>query len=188
MHTPLRPSLLLLAALAMPVAHAQDEPIELGDGLAPPSADEQLDTDIVETTVEAGTFRKLVAFVEAAGLDEALSGAGPYTLFAPTDEAFEALPDGFVDQLMDPAMHDDLVELLSYHVVPEAMDGAALAELVDGLGAESATIPTLIDGLTLVVESQVGVTIDGAEIVRPDMKATNGIVHGIDTVLLPDAS
>ncbi len=184
----LHPSLILIGVLATPLAHGQDEPIELGDGLAPPSAENQRETDIVETTVAAGTFGKLVAFVQASGLDEALAGAGPYTLFAPTDAAFDALPDGYVDQLMDPAMHDDLVKLLSYHVVPEALDSAALAKLVEGIGPQTATIPTVLEGLTLVIENQVGVTVDGAEIVRPDMKATNGFVHGIDTVLLPDAS
>lgn len=144
-------------------------------------------TDIVGTVGAAGTFGKLVAAVQASGLADTLEGQGPYTLFAPTDAAFQALPDGYVDSLLDPSMHDDLVALLSYHVVPGKLSLADLQKMVGGLGLDTASIETL-DGHTLVIDDEAGLSVDGATIVKPDLASTNGVVHGIDTVLLPDAS
>ena len=172
---PARPFAVAVALLALAgSAGAQD-------GAEGPAA------DVVEAVAGAGGFGRLVAAIEASGLAAELTGEGPWTLFAPTDEAFDALPDGYVDGLLEPAVHDELVELLSYHVVRGRFATADLAGMVDDDGMASATIETL-DGHTLVVEDQAGLRIDGAEILGADIEAGNGIVHAIDTVLLPDAS
>ena len=168
----------LVAAL---VALALAGPVNAQDDSEGPAA------DVVEAVVEAGRFGRLVAAMEASGLADELKGEGPWTLFAPTDAAFDALPDGYVDGLLDPAVRDGLVELLSYHIVRGKLATGDLAAMVDGDGMASATIDT-IDGHTLVVEDQAGLRIDGAEIVGADIEAENGVVHAIDTVLLPDAS
>lgn len=132
--------------------------------------------NIVETAIAAGNFTTLVAAVEAAGLVEALSGEGPFTVFAPTDEAFAALPEGTVDALLaDPS--GDLTQILLYHVVPGQV---MAADVTDGLAAET------LQGapVTFMVMGD-GVMINEANIVATDIVASNGVIHVIDAVILP---
>lgn len=155
--------------------------------LATPDADDQVDMDIVTTLTDRGDFTTFLTALEAADLLGTLQEAGPFTLFAPTDEAFDALPEAAVASLMLPENRARLVAMIGYHIVPEKLSAQALSDMVSGIGADPATIPT-VSGKTLVVDSRVGLTVDGAEVRTPDIGATNGIVHAIDTVLLPDAS
>ena len=140
--------------------------------------------DIVDTAIAAGDFTTLVAAVQAAGLEETLRGEGPFTVFAPTDEAFAALPTGTLDALLaDPT--GQLTDILTYHVVP----GAVLAADVVGLDGQAVTT---VNGATFTV----GVADDGTvtltdaagnevTVVATDVEASNGVIHVIDGVLLP---
>jgi uncharacterized surface protein with fasciclin (FAS1) repeats len=141
-------------------------------------------TDIVDTAIAAGDFTTLVTAVQAAGLEETLRGPGPFTVFAPTDDAFAALPAGTVDTLLaDPT--GDLADILTYHVV----DGAVMAADVAGLdGQDVATV----NGATFAVEvgDDGGVSLTDAAgntvtVVQTDIAASNGVIHVIDGVLLP---
>ncbi len=135
------------------------------------------DMDIVDTATEAGNFTTLLAAAEAAGLVETLKGEGPLTVFAPTDEAFAALPEGTVDTLLMPENQDQLVDLLTYHVV----EGAVMSgDLTDGMET------TAVNGGTLTIATEGGVTVNGATVTTPDIAASNGVIHVIDTVLMPE--
>ena len=136
-------------------------------------------TDIVDTAVAAGTFTTLVAAVTAAGLVETLKGAGPFTLFAPTDDAFAALPAGTVEELVKPENKAKLTAILLLHVVP----GKVMAADVAGQVMDPATA----GGATVHVDGTNGVTVDGAKVVTADIECTNGVIHVIDGVLLPKA-
>ena len=127
--------------------------------------------------VAAGTegFGTLVAAVQAAGLAETLSGEGPFTVFAPTDEAFAALPEGVLDALLLPENKDTLVKILTYHVVPGTV---MAADVTDG---EVATV----EGQTVTLSTADGVTVNGAKVVQADVVADNGVIHVIDAVILP---
>ena len=132
--------------------------------------------DIVDTAVGAGTFNTLVAAVQAAGLEETLRGEGPFTVFAPTDDAFAALPEGTVETLLMEENLDQLVAILTYHVVPgTVMSG----DLSDGMMA------TTVQGGDIEVGVMDGVTINGANVVAADIAASNGVIHVIDAVILP---
>lgn len=141
-------------------------------------------SDIVDTAIAAGDFTTLVAAVRAAGLEDTLRGDGPFTVFAPTDEAFAALPPGTVDTLLeDPT--GDLANILTYHVVP----GAVLAADVAGLNGQDVTT---VEGaaLTVNVAGDGSVTLtDGAgndvAVVTTDIETSNGVIHVIDGVLMP---
>ena len=132
---------------------------------------------IVETAVEAGSFQTLVKAVQAAGLAETLSGEGPFTVFAPTDEAFEALPEGTLQSLLAADAKDKLTGVLTYHVVP----GKVLAaQVVDLDGAKT------VNGQRLQISAgQDGVQVDGANVVQTDIRCSNGVIHVIDAVLMP---
>ena len=133
-------------------------------------------SNIVETAVSAGSFNTLVAAVQAAGLVETLSGEGPFTVFAPTDEAFAALPAGTVENLLLPENKDQLVAILTYHVVPAQVKAA------DVTAGEAPTV----NGQTATIEVAEGsVTIEGANVVQTDVAASNGVIHVIDQVILP---
>ena len=134
------------------------------------------DMNIVETAVGAGSFTTLVAAVEAAGLVETLSGEGPFTVFAPTDEAFAALPEGTVESLLLPENMDQLVSILTYHVVPGAVMST---DLSDGMMA------TTVEGSEITIGTMGGVTVNGANVVTADIAASNGVIHVIDAVILP---
>ena len=136
--------------------------------------------DIVDTAISAGSFNTLVAAVQAAELVEALKGAGPYTVFAPTDEAFAALPAGTVENLLKPENQAQLQAVLLYHVVSGKIMAADI-----GSGAQPATL----QGATIdVVGSASGVTVNGANVVSADVVTSNGVIHVIDAVILPPAS
>jgi len=132
--------------------------------------------DIVDTAVAAGSFTTLVAAVEAAGLVETLKGEGPFTVFAPTDEAFAALPEGTVETLLMPENLDQLVSILTYHVVSgSVMSG----DLSDGMMA------TTVQGGDLMISTSNGVMVNDATVTTADIEASNGVIHVVDTVIIP---
>jgi len=134
--------------------------------------------DIVDTAVAAGSFQTLAAALQAAGLVETLKGPGPFTVFAPTDAAFAKLPAGTVESLLKPENKAKLTAILMYHVVP----GRVLAAQVGGM----TSAPTA-NGQTLAISSENGiVTVDGARVTKADILCSNGVIHVIDTVLLPN--
>lgn len=134
--------------------------------------------DIVDTAVKAGQFNTLTAAVKAAGLVDTLKGPGPFTVFAPTDAAFNKLPPGTVQNLLKPENKAQLVSVLTYHVVPGKVTSTALA----GKVTEAKTVQgqsVKIDG------TRGGVMVDNARVVSADVGASNGVIHVIDTVILP---
>ena len=133
--------------------------------------------DIVDTAVAAGSFKTLAAALQAAGLVETLKGQGPFTVFAPTDAAFAKLPAGTVDDLLKPANKAKLVAILTYHVVPGKVMAAQAATL---------TSAKTVNGASLTIRARDGkVMIDKATVTATDIAASNGVIHVIDTVLLP---
>ncbi len=132
--------------------------------------------DIVDTAVEAGSFTTLAAALEAAGLVETLKGEGPFTVFAPTDEAFAALPEGTVEMLLMPENKDQLVAILTYHVVAGKVMST---DLTDDMMA-----PT-VQGSDLMVDLSDGVKVNEATVTTADIEASNGVIHVIDAVLMP---
>ena len=134
--------------------------------------------NIVETAVAAGQFKTLAAALEAAGLIDALTGKGPFTVFAPTDEAFAKLPAGTVESLLKPENKEKLKSILLYHVVP----GNVTAQQVMKLNGR--TVKTL-EGGSIKVNTMHGVTVDDARVTKTDIQASNGVIHVIDTVLIP---
>lgn len=134
-------------------------------------------SDVIELAVKAGNFKTLAAAIEAAGLVEALKSKGPFTVFAPTDEAFAALPKGTVESLLKPENKDQLVAILKYHVVA----GRNFADQVVAMEQ----LATLQGGMLKVVVSEDGVTVGGAKVLKTDLQARNGVIHVIDRVLLP---
>ena len=134
--------------------------------------------NIVETAVAAGQFKTLAAALEAAGLIDALTGEGPFTVFAPTDEAFAKLPAGTVESLLKPENKEKLKSILLYHVVA----GNVTAKQVTKLNGR--TVKTL-EGGSIKVSTMDGVTVDDARVTKTDIQASNGVIHVIDTVLMP---
>ena len=132
--------------------------------------------NIVETAIESGSFGTLVAAVKAAGLAETLSGTGPFTVFAPTDEAFKNLPAGTVEMLLKPENKAKLVSVLTYHVV----SGKANAAAVTGQ-KEWKTV----EGTNVEISTTEGAKINNANITKTDIECSNGIIHVIDAVILP---
>jgi uncharacterized surface protein with fasciclin (FAS1) repeats len=141
-----------------------------------PARAEAQSKDIVDTAVAAGSFKTLAAALQAADLVETLKGKGPFTVFAPTDEAFAKLPAGTVETLLKPENKDKLRRILTYHVV----SGKVMA--ADAMKLRSAKA---VSGDTLSIAAMNGVTIDNARVVKADVAASNGVIHVIDTVLLP---
>jgi uncharacterized surface protein with fasciclin (FAS1) repeats len=135
--------------------------------------------DIVDTAVAAGTFSTLAAALTAAGLVETLKGAGPFTVFAPTDDAFKKLPAGTVESLLEPGNHAKLTKILTMHVLA----GQVLSSAIAG----HKLTPMSLAKEALNVDGTHGVTVNGAGVVTPDIMCTNGVIHVIDTVLLPAA-
>ena len=133
--------------------------------------------DIVDTAVSAGNFKTLVAAIQAAGLAETLKGAGPFTVFAPTDEAFAKLPAGTVEDLLKPENKEKLVAILTYHVVP----GKVMAADVSG----KQTMAKSVQGSEITVNGTDGVMVDNAKVTTADIAADNGVIHVIDNVIMP---
>ena len=130
---------------------------------------------IVDVAAGNADFETLVAAVKAAGLVETLSGEGPFTVFAPTDEAFAKLPAGTLEDLLKPENKDKLVAILTYHVVPAQV----LAKDV-----QAGEAPT-VNGKKLTLATEGGVTVNGAKVIAADLVGSNGVIHVIDTVVLP---
>jgi uncharacterized surface protein with fasciclin (FAS1) repeats len=136
--------------------------------------------DIVDTAVAAGSFNTLVAAVQAAGLVDTLKSKGPFTVFAPTDAAFAKLPAGTVENLLKPENKDQLVAVLTYHVI----SGKVMAADIAGKTLNAATV----QGQSVAINATgSAVTIDAATVVSVDIEASNGVIHVIDTVILPAA-
>ncbi len=135
------------------------------------------DKDIVDTAVGAGQFNTLAAALTAAGLVETLKGAGPYTVFAPTDEAFAALPAGTVDNLLKPENKDQLTAVLTYHVVPGKVMAADVVKITEAKTVNGAMITVKVDGDTVMIND--------ATVTAADVAASNGVIHVIDKVILP---
>ena len=132
--------------------------------------------DIVAVADGAGKFKTLCAAVKAAGLEETLQGKGPFTVFAPTDEAFAKLPKGTLDDLLKPENKEKLAAILTYHVLP----GEVMAADVKTMKAKT------VNGQSLDVMVEDGkVTVDKAKVIMADVPASNGVIHAIDTVLMP---
>ena len=135
--------------------------------------------DIVDTAVAAGSFTTLVAAVQAAGLVETLKGAGPFTVFAPSDDAFAKLPAGTVEELVKPESKAKLTAILLLHVLPGAVKSTDIA----GTQVDAVTA----GGDTVHVDGTDGVTVNGAKVVSADIACSNGVIHVVDTVILPKA-
>jgi uncharacterized surface protein with fasciclin (FAS1) repeats len=132
--------------------------------------------DIVDIATGNESFSTLVAALKAADLVETLKGDGPFTVFAPTNAAFAALPEGTVEDLLKPENKDTLTAILTYHVVPgKVMSG----DLSDGMMAET------VQGGKVTIGTGGGVTVDGANVVQADIEASNGVIHVIDGVIMP---
>ena len=148
-------------------------------GLASAAFAQAAGPNLVETAQQAGQFGTLLAAAEAAGLVETLTGEGPYTIFAPTDAAFEALPEGTVETLLKPENQQQLADILLYHVVPGKVMST---DLQDDMEAETA-----LSGQTVTIDLDDGVTVEGATVTSADVEASNGVIHVIDKVILPES-
>lgn len=161
----------LALAIAGGLALSSSQALAYGQSDAPKQT-------IVEIAAGNGDFSTLVAAVQAAGLADTLSGEGPFTVFAPTNAAFEKLPAGTVENLLKPENRDQLVAVLTYHVVP----GKVMA--ADVVGLQSATT---VNGQSIDISVEGGtVKIDGATVTATDIAGSNGVIHVIDSVILPD--
>ena len=146
--------------------------------------------DIIDNAVNSKDHTTLVAAVKAAGLVETLKGAGPFTVFAPTNDAFAALPAGTVDTLLKPENKATLTGILTYHVVAGKMDAAALSKAIaDGKG--KAMIKTIAGGTLTAMKSSTGITVTdekggSAKVTIADVYQSNGVIHVVDTVVMPN--
>jgi uncharacterized surface protein with fasciclin (FAS1) repeats len=136
--------------------------------------------DIVDTAVAAGSFKTLAKALQAADLVETLKGKGPYTVFAPTDEAFGKLPEETLNDLLKPENKQKLQRILTYHVVPGRVASADVVKLRSAKAVSGDTIDIKANGGSVMV--------DGARVVKTDVQASNGVIHVIDSVILPDES
>ncbi len=156
----------LLASMTANAGHH-----EKGEGMAKPT--------IVEVAAGNPDFSTLVAALKAAGLVDALSGEGPFTVFAPTDAAFAKLPAGTVEELLKPENKQKLTSILTYHVVSGKVMAADAVKLTEATSLEGDTIA--------ISASDAGVKVDGANVTATDIKASNGVIHVIDAVIMPGA-
>ncbi len=140
-------------------------------------AETMMKADIVDTAIAAGSFNTLVAAVQAASLEATLRSDGPFTVFAPTDAAFAKLPAGTVDMLLLPENKDKLTSILTYHV----LSGKVKSKKLLGKTMKAATV----EGSKVFVDGRNGVEVDGAKVITADIKTSNGIIHVIDTVIMP---
>jgi uncharacterized surface protein with fasciclin (FAS1) repeats len=140
-----------------------------------PAAAPAAEKDIIETAASAGKFTTLAKALAEAGLVETLKGTGPYTVFAPTDEAFASLPAGTLDGLL--ADKAKLAEVLTYHVVPGKVTAADVAKMTEA---------TTVQGGKVRIDTAVGVKVNDANVVATDIMASNGVIHVIDRVILPN--
>jgi len=136
--------------------------------------------DIVDTAVEAGQFETLAAALGAAGLVDTLKGKGPFTVFAPTDDAFAKLPEGTVDNLLKPENKDQLTAILTYHVVPGSVMAADVVKLSEAETVNGKKVNIKTEGDSVMIND--------AKVVSADVAASNGVIHVIDAVILPPES
>ena len=171
-------ALLATAACSGETAPATPTPAPAAEAPAPEPAP-VMAKDIVDTAVGAGQFNTLVAAVQAAGLEETLRGAGPFTVFAPTDAAFAALPAGTVEDLLKPENKAKLTAILTYHVLP--------AEVMSSAVAGQKLTPATVQGATVTVDGTTAgtVKVNDATVVGADVDASNGVIHVIDKVIMP---
>jgi uncharacterized surface protein with fasciclin (FAS1) repeats len=163
------PSIAAAVLLALPVTAVAQE----SQGYAP---DAKAKGDIIEVATEAGSFTTLAKAIEVAGLAETLKGEGPFTVFAPTDEAFAKLPEGTLDSLLNDK--EKLAAILTYHVVPGKVSSEDVAQL---------SMAKTVNGQELKISSADGkIMVDGATVTQADIPASNGVIHVLDTVLLPE--
>jgi uncharacterized surface protein with fasciclin (FAS1) repeats len=163
---PLLLVLLVLAVLAAPLSAAGKKADATGD--------------IVDTAIAAGSFETLTTALKAAGLVETLKGKGPFTVFAPTDEAFAKLPAGTLESLLEPANKEKLIAILTYHVVPGKVTANDVVKLDSAKTVQGQKVSiTVEDGKVMV---------DGATVIQADVMALNGVIHVIDSVILPSES
>jgi len=175
------------AAFASFTLSACSEPTQTADVEAPATmeAEAEMDApdaapmqaDIVDTAIQAGSFNTLVAAVQAAGLEATLRSEGPFTVFAPTDAAFAKLPAGTVETLLMPENKDQLVSILTYHVLP----GAVMSTDIAGKTLDVATVERSM----VSIDATDGVMIDNATVITADIETSNGVIHVIDTVIMP---
>jgi uncharacterized surface protein with fasciclin (FAS1) repeats len=135
---------------------------------------EHHEKDIVDTAVAAGSFKTLATALQAAGLVETLKGEGPFTVFAPTDEAFAKIPESDLEALL--ADKTKLTKVLTYHVVPGKVTAADVVKLSSA---------KTVEGQSIKIDTSSGVKVDGANVTQTDIMATNGVIHVIDAVILP---
>lgn len=138
------------------------------------------DKDIVDTAVAAGQFKTLAAALTAAGLVDTLKGPGPFTVFAPTDAAFAKLPAGTVDTLLKPESKAKLTAILTYHVVAGKVMAADVVKLNEAKTVNGAIVAVKVDGGNVMINN--------AKVTNTDIEASNGVIHVIDTVLLPPSN
>ena len=149
----------------------------IGLMVAVPAMSGSAKKDIVDTAATTDGFSTLVAAVQAAGLVETLKGDGPFTVFAPTDAAFAALPEGTVENLLKPESKDQLIAVLTYHVVP----GKVMSTDIAGKTTDAATV----QGANIAIDATDGVKVNDAKVVAADIETSNGVIHVIDKVILP---
>jgi uncharacterized surface protein with fasciclin (FAS1) repeats len=177
MNTKIQRTSFVFAGLIGAVTMTVSAPTVLAQCSGSTASAAQSEGNIVTTAVGAGQFNTLVAAVKAAGLADALSGPGPFTVFAPTDEAFKKLPAGTVESLLKPENKDKLVSILKYHVVPGNLLAADVTKIPAAvtLGGQRIDIRVGTDG----------VTVDNAKVVKTDITTGNGVIHVIDSVIMP---
>ena len=158
-------------------AAASSAPMTTSAAPSPSPTESMATADIVDTAVAAGNFTTLAAALQAAGLVDTLKGAGPFTVFAPTDEAFAKLPAGTLDTLLKPENRAKLTRILTYHVVPGMVTAAEVTQLDEVKTANGQKIDIRASGGTVMVNN--------AKVITTDIPASNGIIHVIDTVMLP---
>lgn len=137
---------------------------------------------VLDVAMSDPQFSTFVAAIKAAGLVDTLKGSGPFTIFAPTNEAFAKLPGGALEDLLKPENKQKLVGILTYHVVPGKIKAA------DVMGMSNPSMPTTVNGKQLNVKTTAPVMVDGANVIRTDIDASNGVIHVIDTVLMPETT
>ena len=162
--------LIVAGALAVGIAPGVTSSMAAAPAAAAPK-------DIVDTAVASGQFNTLAAALKAAGLVETLKGAGPFTVFAPTDAAFAKLPKGTVEDLLKPENKDKLVKILTYHVVPGKVMAADVTKLKEAKTVQGGNLTIKVDGGKVMI--------DTATVTKADVAASNGVIHIIDTVVLP---
>ena len=182
MFTRILPLVAVVALVAAPPAHAQHDPMVGGAAMYPSK-------DIIDNAVNSKDHTTLVAAVKAAGLVDTLKGKGPFTVFAPTNDAFAKLPAGTVDTLLKPENKDTLTKILTYHVVAGKMDSKALAKKIKvGNGTaelktvSGGTLKVMMSGGNVVVQDEKGGT---ATVTIADVYQKNGVIHVVDSVLMP---